>query len=180
VLANIANGSSRRRELIDALLREKYEQQAGIDYELHKNEVKLYGKGGENILRMRESGTLPLIYRSKEEVHKAHKTGRISLHRTFIGWCNAGYQCNMKSIFDVTGCYQHKCEHLIMTESDKESLKRMHKSLQNTFVELNDEQQKSSYFTFPIISEIRALEHVMTELSVDHEKWHQPEAIFHE
>ena len=177
---DIANGSSSRRELVDALQREKYEQQAGIDYELHKNEAKLYGKGGENILRMRESGALPLIYRSKEDVLKAHKSGRISLHRTFIGWCNAGYQCNMKSIFDVTGCYQHKCEHLIMTESDKESLKRMHKSLQNTFVELKDEQQKSSYFTFPIISEIRALEHVMTELCVDHEKWQQPEAILHE
>jgi FlaA1/EpsC-like NDP-sugar epimerase len=84
----------------------------------------------------------------------------------------------MKSIFDLTGCYDHRCEHLILTESDKQSLLSMHTSLQNSFGALSEDQQSSSYFAFPIISEIRAVEHVMEQLTVDYPKWQQPsEAI---
>lgn len=177
---DMSNGSSSRRELAEALQQERFNQQAGIDYDLHQCEMKLYGKGGEKILLMREAGTLPNIYRSKESALQAHKSGRVSLHRTFIGWCDAGYKCNMKSIFDLTGCYQHSCEHLILTESDKQSLLAIHTSLQSSFLALSEDQQSSSYFSFPIISEIRALEHVMAQLSVNHSIWQQPNEVVYE
>jgi hypothetical protein len=73
---DITSGSESRRELVDALQKEKFNQQASIDYELHQSETKLYGKGGEKILQMREQGILPTIYRSKESALKAHKSGK--------------------------------------------------------------------------------------------------------
>lgn len=156
-----SKNDSRESKPIKSLVRDFREEVSVAEAELMWEEMieaedELFGVHGAFIQRRKNTGTLPIVFESRESILKAVKKGKLAYKKTPLGGCSSVEFCEKATFISITACVL--CDKAVFNNVSVSKLKKAKCDFNNKLLKFD----MDSPYAHQIKKEIRAIDTILS------------------